>query len=421
MLKKIQLPNGTTVLLCPLRETEAVTVLIDHKIGSRYEAREVGGVSHFIEHLLFKGTKRRPSSLAITRELDRIGAEFNAYTSKDHTAYYIKAVRDQLPLAVDILADMLHHSLFKAEEINRERGVIIEEIKMYEDNPMMHLGDYFDQCLYGDHPLGWNIAGKKEIISTISRANIVKYFREHYHADRRIVTIAGNFREADALRLVRKAFGSESANGAPHPFLQAKPRTRAGVFVKYKDTQQVHMAMGAAAYPWGHPHAEAATLLAIIMGGTMSSRLFISVRERKGLCYYIRAGVSSFEDTGDFTVSAGVDLARVELAIRTIGGELKRAQRRGVTAEELKRAKEYIKGKVTLELEDSASIAEWYSKQMMCYGKTTSPEEKIKKFQNVTLREVAEVAARILDVKKYTLAVIGPFKDAKRFERLLRS
>ncbi len=420
MVKKIILSNGTTVLLCPLKETEAVTVLVDYKVGSRYETREVGGVSHFIEHLMFKGTKRRPSSLAITKELDGVGAEFNAYTSKDHTAYYIKAVKEQFPLALDILSDMLHRSLFKSEEINRERGVIIEEIKMYEDNPMMHLGDYFDQCLYGDHPLGWSIAGTKEIIADVSRDKILKYLQSHYHADRRIITVSGNFESRAALALIKRHFGGQSRQGEAHVYEEARPRNKSKAFVKYKDTQQVHMAMGTPAFPWGHPDAEAATLLSIIVGGTMSSRLFIQVRERKGLCYYIRAGLSSYTDTGDFTVTAGVDKARVGLAVKTILSVLEDVRRKGITREELARAKEYIRGKITLELEDSESVAAWYSKQYMFLGRMLTPQEKLKRFQNVTLKDIARVAQLFLDTTTYTLAVIGPYRHATMFERLLK-
>ena len=420
MVKKIILPNGTTVLFCPLHETEAVTVLVLVKVGSRYETKEVSGVSHFIEHLMFKGTARRPSSLALTKELDRVGAEFNAYTSKDHTGYYIKAVKEQLPLALDILSDMLHHSLFKLEEINRERGVIIEEIKMYEDNPVMSLGDVFDQGLYGDHPLGRFIAGTIPIISTVSREKVLQYRDQHYHPDRITMAIAGNFSQGNALRLVKKYFGRRGPNGERHEFLSAPKAVRSGVHCKYKDTKQVHLAMGTRAYHWGHPDHEAASLLSIILGGTMSSRLFTSVRERKGLCYYIRAGLSTFEDTGDFAVSAGVDLARVELALKTIQGELEKARRRGVTAEELTRAKEYLRGKVVLDLEDSESIADWYGKQHLFQGSLKTPEERLKKYMRVNLADVARVAKALLDTRQYALAMIGPYKDAGKFEKIMR-
>jgi predicted Zn-dependent peptidase len=419
MVHKTILPNGTTVLFCPLKETEAVTVLVLVKVGSRYEAKEVSGVSHFIEHLMFKGTKRRPSSLALTKELDQVGAEFNAYTSKDHTAYHVKAVKEQLPLAMDILSDMLHNSLFKAEEINRERGVIIEEIKMYEDNPMMSLGDVFDQGLYGDHPLGWFIAGTIPIISEISREKVLEYRDRHYHPDRITVVVAGNFSQGNARKLVKKHFGARGPNGERHDFAPAPRAAQSGVFLKYKDTKQVHLAMGTRAYHWGHPDHEAATLLSIILGGTMSSRLFIQVRERKGLCYYIRAGLGTFEDTGDFTVSAGVDMARVELALKTIREELDKARRRGVTAEELKRAKDYIRGKVVLDLEDSESIADWYGKQYMFLGRLLTPDARLKKFMKVSVGDVARVAKTLLDHKKYTLALIGPYKDQKPFQRAL--
>lgn len=419
MVHKTVLSNGTTVLLCPLHETEAVTVLVLVKVGSRYEAKEVSGVSHFIEHLMFKGTKRRPSSLALTKELDCVGAEFNAYTAQDHTAYHVKAVKEHLPLAMDILSDILHHSLFKSEEINRERGVIIEEIKMYEDNPLMSLGHIFDEALYGDHPLGRHIAGTIPVIQTVPREKILAYRDRHYHPDRLTVAVAGNFSEARALTLLKRHFGARGPRGDHHEFALAPHARRTGVFITYKDTKQVHLAMGTLGYHWGHPDYEAATLLSIILGGTMSSRLFIQVRERKGLCYYIHAGLGTFEDTGDFTVSAGVDMARVELALATIREELEKARRRGVTAEELTRAKKYLRGKVVLDLEDSESIADWYGKQYVFLRNLFTPQERLKKFMKVGLPDVLRVAKRLLDTKEYTLAMIGPYKDPKPFENAL--
>ncbi|MEW6610928.1 MAG: pitrilysin family protein [Patescibacteria group bacterium] len=420
MVHKSLLPNGTTVLFCPLRETEAVTVLVLVKVGSRYETKEVVGVSHFIEHMMFKGTRRRPSSLALTKELDSVGAEFNAYTSKDHTGYYVKAVKEQLPLALDILSDMLHHSLFKGDELDRERGVIIEEIKMYEDNPLMSLGDVFEGSMYGDHPLGWHIAGTIPMMKSLSREEVMRYLHAQYHPDRTLVVVAGNYAPS-VRRLVRKYFGRRGECGAVHEYRQAPEKIREGVFIKEKDTKQVHLGFGTRGYPLGHPDAEAATLLSIIMGGTMSSRLFISVRERKGLCYYIRAGLNAYEDTGNFGIFAGVDLKRVELALKTIISELQSARRKGFTREELRRAKEYIRGKVTLDLEDSESIAEWYGKQYFFLKELQTPHEKLERYLKVTMDDIKRVAKQLLDHRRYTLALIGPLKDAKPFTKIIKA
>ena len=419
MVHKSIFPNGTTVLFCPLRETEAVTVLVLVKVGSRYETKDVTGVSHFIEHMMFKGTKQRPSSLALSKELDSVGAEFNAFTSKDHTGYYVKVVKEQLPLALDILSDMLHHSLFKMSELNRERGVIIEEIKMYEDNPLMSLGDVFEGSLYGAHPLGWNIAGTIPIMQSVPRAKVLKYLRAQYHPDRTLVVVAGNY-SSSAAHLVSKHFGRRGERGAAHGYQKAPGTIREGVYIKNKDTKQVHLGFGTMGYPLGHPDAEAAALLSIILGGTMSSRLFISVRERKGLCYYIRAGLNAYEDTGNFGVFAGVDIARVELALSTIIDELKKARRKGVTKEELTRAKEYIRGKVTLDLEDSASIAEWYGKQYLFLQELKTPQEKLKRYLKVTMGDVRRAAVQMLDHRRYALALIGPFKNTRPFEKILK-
>lgn len=420
MFKTHTLKNGMRVIVSPLRDTKAVTVLVLVKVGSRYETRNINGVSHFVEHLMFKGTTKRPTALRITKELDGIGAEFNAFTSKDVTGYYIKAHVDKVDLLIDILSDMLQHSIFNPKEIERERGVIVEEINMYEDNPMMMMEDIFEQTVWGDQPLGWNIAGPKSVIKKVTRKQLVDYYRKYYVPKNMIVSVAGNVTDDIVDELAAKFNTSRAGRGVfSFKRLSAAQRTP-HVMVKYKDTEQVQLGLGFPAYPYGNKKLYALYLLTVILGGNMSSRLFMTIREKKGLCYFIRAGASPYEDTGVFMIQAGLDKSRIDEAILAILAELKKVRTQGVTAAELKKAKEYLKGKMILDLEASDSVATWLSRQLLFEGKIQTPAEQIARLDRVSTTEVYGVAREIMQQSKLNLALIGPMKDAAPFSRLLK-
>ncbi len=408
------------VIVSPLRDTKAVTVLVLVKVGSRYETRQINGISHFVEHLMFKGTTKRPTALRITKELDGIGADYNAFTSKDVTGYYIKAHVDKVNLLIDMLSDMLQHSIFNPKEIERERGVIIEEINMYEDNPMMMMEDVFEQTIWGDQPLGWNIAGPKSVIQKVTRKQLLDYYRKYYVPKNMIVAVAGNVTDAIVDELAAKFNTSRAGRGA-FSFKRLGAMQRSPhVMVKYKDTEQVQLGLGFPAYPYGNKKLYALYLLTVILGGNMSSRLFMTIREKKGLCYFIRASASPYEDTGVFMIQAGLDKRRIDEAITAILQELKKVRTGGVTASELKKAKEFLKGKLILDLEASDSVATWLSRQLLFEDSIKTPAEQVKRLERVTAAEIKTVAREVMQQSHLNLALIGPMKDAAPFSRLLQ-
>lgn len=420
--KKLTFKNGTRVLFAPLKETKAVTALILFPIGSRYEPSAINGSSHFLEHLFFKGTAKRPSTLDVSKELDGVGAEYNAFTGKDHTGYYVKVAADKLELALDILSDMLYRSLFDPKEIERERGVIVEEINMYEDNPMMSLDEVFEQTIFKGNPLGMTIAGPRKVIRTVTRKQLMAYKARFYNPHNLLLTIAGKFDAAQATRLTRKYFGDAKGPRIATRFprftsVQRAPRTT----VRFRETEQVQMGLGFPAFGYHDPRMPALSVLSIILGGNMSSRLFIRIRERLGLCYFIRAERGVFQDTGYFLVRAGLEKTRLDEAIGKIWSELKEIRDVPVGADELRRAKEYVRGKILLGLEDSEEIADWVAKQLLLQGKIETPEQKIAKLMAVTAKDVQAVAKDVITASRLNLALIGPYRSATPFRKLVHT
>lgn len=418
MFKAFSLINGVKVLVSSLKETQAVTAMVFVKVGSRYEIPELNGASHFLEHMMFKGTKRRPDTLTISKELDGIGAEYNAFTSKDQTGYYIKANYQHLDLALDLLSDMLVNSKFEAKELDRERGVIIEEINMYEDNPMAHIEDVFENGLYGNTPLGWNIAGKKEGIAKMDRQKILDYKNRFYASPNIWVVIAGNVPD-NLNQLVKKYFSIIPKKPGIPKFRPQKNFNQHRVHLVYKQTEQSHLIIGGPGLKYLAKEMNALSLLATMLGGNMSSRLFIEIREKRGLCYFIRAGLSPYEDIGHFQIQAGLDNNRINEAIPAILNEVDKMRKGKFWPEELRRAKEYIKGKFILDLEDSGNIAGWLGKQALFMPKIKTAGERIKEIEAVKLTEVKTVAKRLLDQSRFHLAIIGPYKQEKVFSKFL--
>jgi len=398
-----------------------MTLYVLCKVGSRYETKEINGASHFIEHLMFKGTKKRPTTEVLTRELDRYGAEYNAFTGKDLTGYYIKMDAAKTPLAIDMLHDMVFHSKYDPKEIERERGVIIEEINMYEDNPRMHLEDLLEEALFPDSTLGWNIAGPRETIRTISREKLIAYRDAYYIPSRMTIVVAGKI-VPGVMKLLEKTFGSvkrlEGKDEAFVPFVAPK-KLESAVAYQEKSTEQVQFSLAFHGLKIGEKDVAAAGLLATILGGTMSSRLFIQIRERRGLCYSISAGHQPMEDIGAFTVSAGLEKKRFHEAVKAIILELKKTLRSDVTAEELRRAKDHIRGKTMLAFEDSANQADWYGRQWLFQKKVETPDERMKRFESVTPAQIRAVAKKIFRPETMAAAVIGPFGEKQHVAKLI--
>jgi len=421
MFKKAKLKNGIRLITIPNKSTKAVTVLILFPVGSRYETKDIGGVSHFIEHMMFKGTEKRPSSLDISKELDSVGAEFNAFTSKDFTGYYVKASAEKIELAYDILSDMLFQSKFDQGELDKERGVIVEEINMYEDNPLMYVESLFEELVFGDQPLGWQIAGTREIIKTVPRQKLMDYMHKYYQPANMILIVAGNINKAQVKKLTGQYFGSFGKNEFKKFTKYGSPQDSPRIKVSYKETEQIQLCLGYPGISFFDEDRYPLQLLSIILGGNMSSRLFVNIRERYGLCYFIRASTEHYHDAGTFVVQAGLEKARIMEAIKLIMEELKKAKDNGVTEKELQDAKDFLKGKMVLNLEDSESLADFFGKQELYYGEIVTPEEKLKKYMKVTTGDILRVAKKIFDPKKINMALIGPFKDDKEFRELLKS
>ncbi len=420
MFHATTLRNGARVIVAPRKDTQAVTVMVFVKVGSRYESVALNGASHFLEHLMFKGTVRRPDTQTISRELDSIGAEFNAFTSKDHTAYYIKASKQHVDLALDMLSDMLINSTFDAKEIDRERGVIIEEINMYEDNPMALIEDVFEKQLYGDTPLGRNIAGTKQGIAAMDRAAMLRYRDSYYVGSNTTIVVSGSVPK-NIRALIATYFQKLPSKRMGKRFVTQTGFAKPGVVLRQKATEQVHLALGMPTFGYLDKRNDALALLSVILGGTMSSRLFIEIRERRGLCYYIRASVNPYEQVGHLAIQAGIDKQRIGQAIPAITAELAKMVRTGITTEELHRAKEYVKGKFVLSLEDSENVAGWLGKQALFQRTVKTDSERMADIEKVTRRAVERVARQVLRPKAYRLSIVGPYADRERFVKLLHA
>ncbi len=420
MSKKTILPNGLPVIISPLKETQVVTVLVMFGVGSRYESRNIRGLSHFIEHMMFKGTKKRASAQVLTRAIDSLGGVSNAFTAKDMTAYYIKVNAKHLERALEILADMLRNSKFSAAEITREKGVILEEINMREDNPMIHIEDLFEIVLLGDQPVGWDTAGTRQTIKEMQRRDFVRYVNQHYTSANAVVGIAGAVVPARAHALGKKYFGRLPRGRKLLPPPANLKFCRRTIKLAYRQSEQVHLALGFPAYAYTHPDLMALEIMSIILGGNMSSRLFTEVREKNGLAYYIRTMTGQYTDTGVFLVQSGLDTKRIDLALKLIMAELQKITRQEVTLEELKRAKEYLKGHLAIQMEDSENLINWQLRQQMMEKKIKTVTQKFAEIDQVTLKDVKRVARDIIKEEYLNLALIGPFRDKQKFEKLTR-
>ena len=418
-LKVRSLKNNLTVISKQVPEARSVTVLILVRTGSRYEEKRTSGIAHFAEHMFFKGTKKRPTTLEISSLIDGIGGEFNAFTSKEYTGYYIKARAKKLDLLLDVLSDMLRNSKFDKAEIGRERGVINEELRMYLDTPMKHIGDVYENLLYGDQPLGWDIIGTLKSLANIKHEDFLEFQNRYYAPENMLVSIAGGVSHDDILNITNKYLGKlKSKNPAtylPVKFSQNKP----ALILVNKKTEQAHLAIGFRSYHRGHKNHYKLVVLNAILGSSMSSRLFIQLRERRGLAYYIRSVSEEYSDTGSFVAQAGVAPANIEEAIKVILPEFKEIAKVEVNAEELKKAKEHIKGRLVLELEDSREMALMFGLQQLLEGKIRTTEEIFKNIDAVSAQDVQKVAKDIFKNEGLNLAIIGPYKDEAKFAKIL--
>lgn len=418
--KKTVLKNGLRIITAPMQGTQTATVFVMIGTGSKYENKKISGISHFLEHLFFKGTKKRPSSFLIAEDMEKMGADFNAFTSKEFTGFYVKAAMFQLDKAMDVISDMLFNSTFPAGEIEKERNVILEEMKMIKDDPPRHIADLFEMVLYGDTAAGWDTAGTLETVSKITRKQIVDYFKNQYVAKNTTIVIAGAVKEKTALKKAKRYFGKFGGGGfkkkEPVKEAQLKPE----ILVYPKNTEQTHISLGVRGYGLSHPDKYALSLLAAILGGGMSSRLFISVRDKNSMAYYIFSSAEFYTDSGYFTTQTGIDSKNLDKVILLILGEYRKIAEKGVSNAELQKVKNYIKGRTIMSLESSSSMASFLAGQEILEGKIMTSDEKLAKIDAVTVKDVQRVARDIFKNDKINLAVIGPKGDKEALQKLLK-
>jgi len=401
-------------LLVPHESAESLTFMVFIHVGSRYEEKANNGASHFLEHLFFKGTDKHPTTLSLSQELDRYGAEYNAYTSKDLTGFYIKIDATKTTLAIELLHEMLFASKFDPAEIDRERGVIIEEINMYEDNPAALMDDLLEEVSFPKNSLGWTIAGPRENIRAMTREQILAH-KDRYYIPPRMTLVAAGKLDKGILALLEKTFGTvtrpkKREDAAFLPFSGSPVRAPRLKFL-HKKTEQVQLGLSFPGYHVSDPKTPPARLLGLMLGGSMSSRLFTEVRERRGLCYGIHAGHQALEDTGIFSISAGLETKRFGEAVSVIWDELARMAKDGVEQKELQDAKDHYRGKLTLAFEDSSTQADWYGKQWIFRHDTKPPEAWLQKMERVNPRQILSVAQELFQKKFMRAAVVGPFEE----------
>jgi len=420
MHKLTKLPNNLRIITEKLPSTKAVTILILAGAGSRYETKEISGISHFLEHMFFKGANKYKNTKEVSEAIDSIGGDFNAFTGKEYAGYYVKAASDQIEVAMDVLSDMLLHAKFAPHEIDKERGVILEEYNMYQDTPMYQIGWDFEKLVFGDQPLGRDQIGTPEFIKSVTQEQFQQYKNELYTPDNIVLTLAGDVDEDKHMPLLEKYFNFENETKA-YPFKKyEKPGKGDLVYLHDKKTEQAHIVVGGESYEETHDMHWAEKLLAIILGGNMSSRMFLNVREAHGLCYYINTSSDNFVDTGIFSTSAGVQVERIDDAIKAVVEEYAKIRDSKVPEEELQKAKNYMKGKMVLRLEDSEQQAHLLGKYSLLHDTIMTPEEIMKALDKVTVEQIHEVAKDVLAHDRLRVGVIGPYDDKTRFEKLLQ-
>jgi len=419
VFERQELSNGLRVLSAPLAHAQSVSCFVMLAAGSRYERADNRGIAHFAEHMFFKGTERRPNSRDLTSTIDGIGGEFNAFTGKEYTGYFVRCAGENRDTAFDVLLDMLRHSKFDPEEIEREKGVILEEMNMYQDTPRDHIGTVYEHLIFGDNPLGWETLGTKETIRAASRDTFMDYVDEWYTADRMVVGISGMVGD-DLTPMLEDLLGDMRANGnASFPPVTLDRSPGPHVRVQQKDADQAHICVGVPSYPVDHPDRYALQLLATVLGGGMSSRLFLEVRERRGLSYYVHGSAHSYTDTGTLVAQAGVDITRIDEAVKVVVEQFQRMADEPVPADELEKARSFAKGRFVLQTESPQGLIMFGLRREVLEGRAVEPAEVLAALDAVTVEDVHRVAQDLIARDDLYLAVIGPFDDEERFTALV--
>jgi predicted Zn-dependent peptidase len=418
--QKTTLPNGIRVVTGPMTGVKSASLIFYYGVGSRFEPAPIGGVSHFLEHMLFKGTERRPHPMMISQEVEGVGGMLNAATGRESTNYWAKVPSTHFEIAFDVLADVLRNSLIDAAELDKERSVIFEEIRSIQDAPEELVHEVIDEVVWGDQGVGRSIAGTEESVGTIDRDGMVGFWRRNYGPDRLVVAAAGDLEHETVVELTERFFGDlEAPDGADEwdttVDSQAEPRVR----LVERDTEQAHLCLAMPALPYTTERRYVQSTIEAILSSGMSSRLFQEIRENRGLVYSVYGYFRPYADVGQGVVYAGTDLERVEETISATVGELRKLRDVPVPADELRRTKDLRKGRLLMGLEDSRSVAAWIGSQEATYGEIKTPEQVMERIEAVTVEEVQELSRELFRNERLNLAVVGPYDDEAAFRDLL--
>jgi predicted Zn-dependent peptidase len=413
-----QLPSGVRVVTAPMPHMESVSLGVWIGVGGRYESKRLCGISHFIEHLLFKGTRTR-SAKQISQTVEGVGGYLNAFTGEESTCYYAKASHRHLDILLDVLSDMYLHPKFAVADIDKERQVIKEELLMYRDQPDHYVHELLTETVWPDHPLGRSLTGTPESLDAIARRTLFDYKARNYIAGRTVVAVAGHCEHDNIVSRVAKILSVHPGGRAPH-FERARDGQRAArLRFLSKPVEQTHLAIAVRGYSRNDPRRYAMKLSSVILGENMSSRLFQTIREKHGLAYSIQSSTSYFDDTGALVISAGLDPKRLHKALRLVLQELRRLAQRPLRADELRRAKDYAIGQMRLGLESTSNQMMWIGEHLLAYGLVQSPDEVEKKIEAITTEQIQEVAADLFRDNRLSVAVITPGKDESAVAELL--
>lgn len=413
-------PTGLRLVTVPMPAAKTATVYVKVAAGSTFETKETNGVAHFLEHMMFKGTKKRPKPLDISRELDRLGASYNAFTSKEWTGYFAKVASGKLDVAMDVVCDIFLNALLPEGEMETERGPIIEELRMQEDDPQSNIGYLAERQLYGDQPAGWDIGGTIGTVSEMKRDDLVEYFARHYIAENTVVAVAGDIDPGYVRERIGEHLGHIREGERAHRERTREEQSEPRLLVHPKDVEQAYTQLSLRAFDRFDDRRYALGLLSAILGGGLSSRLFEEVRQKRGLAYYVYASGTLYTDCGYFEVGVGANRDKADDAVQVILTELAKVRDEGITDKELAEVKDRAEGAMALSLEKSEGVANTYGESLLFHDEVITPEEQLVKVQAVTKDEIQRVAADLFRPERLNLTVIGPYRDGHPFDGILK-
>ncbi len=417
------LPNGIKLLTVPMPSLESATVVVWIGVGSRFEQENIAGISHFIEHMSFKGSKKYKTAQEMSETIDAMGADYNAATSREWTNFFVKSRAENMEKSFDVLSDMILNPTLDETEIEKERGVILEEIAMQEDSPIEKIGEIFTEMIFKGNPLARDIAGSKASVRAISQKDFIDFRYKHYKGGNIVITVAGGIHHEEAEKLAMKYFFDVEPGEKEVPEAFVLAQKTPNLKVHYKKSEQAHFILGFMGHGRNYERRYPENVLATILGRGMSSRLFNEIREKRGLAYTVSTSISRYSDTGIFETYAGVDLKRIEEAIGVMLDQHYGINegKFPITNAELVKAKEYMKGRIALALEDTLSVCDYYGQRVMFMDQIETPEEIFEKIDAVTIDEIYEAANNLFKKETLNLAVIGPFKNEEKFAKIVNS